>query len=41
MPLESYTYIFAIGTFFAIFDAYNNGASKLCRGDDMLRIVDP
>lgn len=25
--LEQYTYIFVIGTFFALLDAYNNGAS--------------
>jgi len=29
MPvLEEYTYVFAIGTFFALLEAYNNGASK-------------
>lgn len=28
MVLHQYTYIFAIGTFFALLDAYNNGASK-------------
>lgn len=28
MVLEQYTYVFAIGTFFALMDAYNNGASK-------------
>jgi hypothetical protein len=29
MPkLTQYNYIFAIGTFFALLDAYNNGASK-------------
>ena len=27
MVLEKYTYVFAIGTFFALLDAYNNGAS--------------
>ena len=28
MPrLEQYNYVFAIGTFFAMLDAYNNGAS--------------
>jgi len=27
MVLSEYTYIFAIGTFFAMLDAYNNGAS--------------
>lgn len=26
--LDQYTYIFVIGTFFAMLDAYNNGASK-------------
>ena len=26
--LDQYTYVFAIGTFFALLDAYNNGASK-------------
>jgi sodium-dependent phosphate transporter len=25
--LEQYNYVFAIGTFFAMLDAYNNGAS--------------
>lgn len=29
MPvLSQYDYVFAIGTFFAMLDAYNNGASK-------------
>ena len=28
MPLSEYTYVFAIGTFFALLEAYNNGASK-------------
>jgi solute carrier family 20 (sodium-dependent phosphate transporter) len=27
MPLDQYNYIFGIGTFFAMLDAYNNGAS--------------
>lgn len=27
MVLNDYTYIFAIGTIFAMLDAYNNGAS--------------
>jgi hypothetical protein len=27
--LDQYTYVFAIGTFFAMLDAYNNGASTL------------
>lgn len=32
MPkLTQYNYVFAIGTFFALLDAYNNGASKCCR----------
>jgi hypothetical protein len=26
--LDQYTYVFAIGTFFALLDAFNNGASK-------------
>lgn len=26
--LDQYTYIFVIGTFFAMLDAYNNGASE-------------
>lgn len=26
--LTEYTYVFAIGTFFALLEAYNNGASK-------------
>ena len=29
MVLEQYTYIFAIGTFFAMLDAYNNGANDV------------
>jgi len=28
MVLTEYTYVFAIGTFFAMLDAFNNGASK-------------
>ena len=28
MALEQFNYIFAIGTFFAMLDAYNNGASE-------------
>lgn len=28
MMLDQYTYVFAIGTFFALLDAFNNGASK-------------
>jgi sodium-dependent phosphate transporter len=27
MVLTEYTYVFAIGTFFALLEAYNNGAS--------------
>jgi hypothetical protein len=27
--LTQYTYVFAIGTFFALLEAYNNGASML------------
>jgi sodium-dependent phosphate transporter len=26
--LSQFNYVFAIGTFFALLDAYNNGASK-------------
>jgi sodium-dependent phosphate transporter len=28
MVLQDYTYLFAIGTLFAMLDAYNNGASE-------------
>lgn len=28
MALTEYTYVFVIGTLFAMLDAYNNGASK-------------
>jgi sodium-dependent phosphate transporter len=28
MVLHQYSYVFAIGTFFAMLDAYNNGASQ-------------
>ena len=28
MVLSEYTYVFAIGTFFALLEAYNNGASE-------------
>lgn len=28
MVLHEYDYVFAIGTLFAMLDAYNNGASK-------------
>ena len=31
MKLHEYDYIFAIGTFFAMLDAYNNGASECLR----------
>lgn len=31
MTLSQYDYIFAIGTFFALLDAFNNGASKFKR----------
>lgn len=31
MVLEQYDYVFAIGTFFAMLDAFNNGASKLLK----------
>jgi sodium-dependent phosphate transporter len=33
MALDQYTYVFAIGTFFALLDAYNNGASKFTSTD--------
>lgn len=29
MVLDAYTYIFAIGTCFALLEAYNNGASMI------------
>lgn len=29
MVLSQFTYVFAIGTFFALLEAYNNGASML------------
>ena len=29
MVLSAYTYVFVIGTFFSLLEAYNNGASKL------------
>lgn len=29
MVLHEYTYIFAIGTFFALLEAYNNGANDV------------
>jgi sodium-dependent phosphate transporter len=28
MRLDEYTYVFAIGTLFAMLDAFNNGASE-------------
>lgn len=28
MALDQYTYVFAIGTLFALLDAFNNGASE-------------
>jgi sodium-dependent phosphate transporter len=31
MVLDQYTYVFVIGTFFAMLDAYNNGASEYLR----------
>lgn len=31
--LDQYTYIFAIGTMFAMLDAFNNGASKYHRSE--------
>jgi hypothetical protein len=36
MPrLTQYNYVFAIGTFFALLDAYNNGASKYSPMSDL------
>jgi sodium-dependent phosphate transporter len=29
MVMTDYTYVFAIGTFFALLDAYNNGANDV------------
>jgi hypothetical protein len=31
MVLDAYTYVFAIGSIFALLEAYNNGASKSSR----------
>ena len=31
MTLHEYTYVFVIGTFFAMLDAFNNGASMSLR----------
>lgn len=36
MALDQYSYVFAIGTFFALLDAFNNGASKSCGRSWML-----
>lgn len=33
MVLHEYTYIFALGTMFALLEAYNNGASKSLEAD--------
>jgi sodium-dependent phosphate transporter len=33
MVLDKFTYVFAIGTFFALLDAYNNGASEWSRAN--------
>lgn len=32
--LTKYNYVFAIGTFFAMLDAYNNGASKCSNSNE-------
>ena len=43
MALEQFNYIFAIGTFFAMLDAYNNGASEwlaLFQAAEMLTLSD-
>ena len=37
--LSQFDYIFAIGTFFALLDAFNNGASK-CLGPSVLGLHD-
>jgi sodium-dependent phosphate transporter len=37
MVLSDYTYVFVIGTFFAMLDAYNNGASMF----DYIPTIDP
>lgn len=36
MVLEQYTYVFVIGTFFAMLDAFNNGASMSLRFSSVL-----
>jgi sodium-dependent phosphate transporter len=33
MVLTEYTYVFVIGTFFALLDAYNNGANDVASKD--------
>ena len=40
VQLDQYTYIFAIGTFFAMLDAYNNGASKYIQTPNALFMQD-
>lgn len=41
MYLHQYDYIFAIGTLFAMLDAYNNGASKSTNLSDTGLDTDP
>lgn len=36
MYLHQYDYIFAIGTLFAMLDAYNNGASEYHKGENTM-----
>lgn len=40
MALDQYTYVFAIGTFFAMLDAFNNGASEYSTTSKIL-LLDP
>jgi hypothetical protein len=39
MVMDQYTYVFAIGTFFALLDAYNNGASAYCPRKELRHCV--
>ncbi|PNY29459.1 Phosphate transporter [Tolypocladium capitatum] len=36
MALDQYTYVFVIGTLFAMFDAYNNGANDVANSQAMV-----
>ena len=40
MVLHQYDYVFAIGTLFAMLDAYNNGASKFGPADRLSSVYD-